>query len=96
MTLQEAKDLRNQYLFLIGQKAKSLDIDIVDVIVIPLDNFSKFIAEYRKQFSYLSNDELLVNFPSKNYDVKVILDDNQGLVNILSDDISEYFNYKRN
>ncbi len=93
MTLQEAKTLRDQYLYLIGQKAKNLELRILDVIVIPIDNFQKFITKYRNKFSYLSNDELLTHFPSKQYDVKVIIDDNQGLINILSDDILEYYDY---
>lgn len=94
MTLEQAKNLRNQYKHLIGQKAKDIDANIHDVIVVPNDNFIAFISEYRMYMDEVTNDEMILSFPATSYSVKVIYDYDPEFVNILSDDISDYI--KRN
>lgn len=90
MNLDQAIALRDQYKHLIGQKAKDIDANIHDIIVAPDDNFNAFIAEYRMYMDEVTNDEMILNFPSKSYSVKVIYDYDPEFVNIISDDISEY------
>lgn len=94
MTLEQALKTRDQYKHLVGQKAKDVDANIHDVIVVPNDNFGAFIAEYRMYMDEVSNDEMILSYPSKAYSVKVIYDYDPEFVNIISDDISEYI--KRN
>lgn len=94
MTLEQARKLRDQYKHLIGQKAKDIDANIHDVIVVPDDNFNAFIAEYRMYMDEVTNDEMVLRFPATSYSVKVIYDYDPEFVNIISDDISEYI--KRN
>ncbi len=78
---------------MVGQKAKNIDANIHDVIVVSDDNFTAFIAEYRKYMDEVTNDEMILSFPSKSYSVKVIYDYDPEFVDIISDDISEYIPY---
>lgn len=94
MNLEQARKHRDEYKHLIGQKAKDIEANIHDIIVVPDDNFSAFIAEYRMYIDEVTNDEMISNFPSSSYSVKVIYDYDPEFVDIISDDISEYV--KRN
>lgn len=90
MNLQQAKQIRDKYLNLKGQKAKDFDANIYDVIVVPVDNFEGFISEYRMYMDDITNDEMILKYPSKNYTVKVIYDLDPDFVDIYSDDIGVY------
>ena len=90
MQLEKAKQLRDNNRLLIGQKGKDLDAKIFDVIVVPDDNLVRFISQYRIYTNEISNDEMLLNFPSKSFSVKVIYDTDPEFVNIIQDDISVY------
>jgi hypothetical protein len=93
MNLEQAKILRDQHKHLIGQKALVIDANIHDIIIVPYDNFGAFITEYRMYMDEVSNDEMILNFPSKSYSVKIIYDDDPEFINISSDDISEYIKH---
>lgn len=71
--------------FVIGQKG--IEFIIIDVIIIPVDNSTDFLDEYRKSFPNVSNDELSMGYSSKEYVVRVIYSVD---VNILAEDISTY------
>lgn len=90
MTLEQAIILRNQYLNLIGQKGKDIDANIFDVIVTPIDGFERFLAQYRDDLKDVSNDEMIYDFPSREYAVKIIYDYDPEFVDIIFDDVSEY------
>jgi hypothetical protein len=94
MQLEKAKQLRDNNRLLIGQKAKDLDANIFDVIVVPDDNLVPFISEYRMYTNKVSNDEMLLNFPSKSFSVKVIYDIDPEFVDIYHDDISLYIDHQ--
>ncbi len=65
MTLEQAKQKRDEHKHLIGQRAKDADANIHDVIVIPVDNLGGFLSEYRMYIDEIGNDEMLMNYPSK-------------------------------
>ncbi len=89
MTLIEAKILRDKGIILIGKNAKGLDCKIIDVIVIPSENASYFFDEYRKYSDVISNDKMILKYPSKAYAVRVILDYNIDS-DVIAEDISTY------
>lgn len=90
MNLEQAKQTRDKHETLKGQRAKDVDANIYDVIVVPVDNFGDFISEYRMYMDNVSNDEMILKYPSKNYVVKVIYDLDPEFVDIYSDDIEVY------
>jgi hypothetical protein len=90
MTFEEATQKRDQHRHLIGKKAKDIDANIYDVIVVPQDGFDRFLSEYRTHLDDISNDEMLLNYPSKEYGVKVIYDYDPEFVDIVTDDLDEY------
>lgn len=93
MNLQEARTLRDNYLFLIGQPAiADMDIKITDVIVCPIDNIQKFLDLYLDSlhFAHKANDELLSQFNSKDYVVRVVTDADPSFVVAAWDDIDSY------
>ena len=92
MNLQEAKQTRDKHKSLKGQRAKDVEANIYDVIVVPVDNFGGFISEYRMYMDDITNDEMILKYPSKNYAVKVIYDLDPEFVDIYSDDIEVYIN----
>ncbi|HWJ30286.1 MAG TPA: hypothetical protein VNS32_27370 [Flavisolibacter sp.] len=92
MNLEQARQVRDKYKYLIGQKAKDLDANIYDVIVVPDDNLKEFIEEYRINMDDLDNDEMLLNYQSRSYSVNVIYDVDPEFVNIYSENISLYWN----
>jgi hypothetical protein len=94
MKLSAARELRDKYKSLIGQPMKGTNTyQIFDVIVTPDDCLHEFIIEYRNCIYFDGDSDTLINaFPSKEYSVKVIIDDNMGMNNIMYDDINEYLN----
>lgn len=97
MTLKEAIALRDSYQFLKGQKIHPpISANIVDVIVVPTDSPAQFLSIYREELDFTteSNDELLQNFPSKDYSVHVVSDIDPEFVDIYWEDISSYLSRK--
>ncbi len=94
MTIEQAITLRNQYVNLIGEKAKDIDANIFDVIVTPVDGFERFLNQYRDDLKDVSNNEMIISFPSREYVVKIIYDYDPEFVDIYSDDIFDYLNRK--
>ena len=94
MTLEQAIPLRDQYLDLIGKKAKDFEANIFDVIVVPVDGFERFLTQYRDDLKDISNNEMIISFPSRDYAVKIIYDYDPEFVDIYSDDIFDYLNRK--
>ncbi|WP_121357699.1 hypothetical protein [Flavisolibacter nicotianae] len=90
MKLEQAIALREQYANLIGQKAKDLDAHVFDVLVVPVDGFQRFISEYRDNLEDVSNDEMLLDFPSREYTVKVLYDTDPEFVDLYTDDLYEF------
>ena len=90
MNLEQAKQTRDKHRNIKGQRAKDLNANIHDVIVVPVNNFGGFISEYRMYMDEISNDEMILKYPSKTYAVKVIYDLDPEFVNIYSDDIEVY------
>lgn len=90
MTLEQARELKAKYKHLIGQKAKDIDANIHDIIIVPDDNFHSFISEYRMYMDDISNEEMILKFPSNSYSVKIIYDYDPEFVDIITDDISVY------
>jgi len=90
MNLEQAKKIRDEHENLKGQRAKDFDANICDIIVVPSDNFNNFISEYRMYMDNVSNDEMILKYPSKTYTVNVIYDLDPDFVNIYSDDIGLY------
>lgn len=92
MNLDQAKQVRNTYKNLVGQKAKDIDANIYDIIVAPVDNFEEFISEYTMNMNDISNGEMILKYPSKSYMVKIIYDIDPEFVNVYYDDIDVYIN----
>ena len=90
MTLEQARETRNNYKHLIGEKAREGSANIHDVIIVPNDNFGAFINEYRMYMDDLDNDEILLDYSTNTYSVKVIYDADPEFVDIYFDDISVY------
>jgi hypothetical protein len=92
MTLQEAIEIRNKYLKLVGMNSPLFGTEIIDVIVEPLGVGDKFVSRYvelLREFGSTSNDILLSIFEADNYRVVAVLDDGY-LTHIAFDDIKEY------
>jgi len=92
MTLEQAKQTRGKYLKIIGMTSP-LGMLIIDVIAEPLgigDNFRTNYFKLIREFDNVSNDKMLDNFKSDNYQVTAVLDYDGGLTNLAFDDISEY------
>lgn len=94
MNLDNAKQLRDKYQKLKGQKGKDINAKIYEVIVVPVDNFIGFISEYREYMDDISNDEMISDYPSNEYGVKVIYDYDPEFIDIYSDDIEKYLDLK--
>lgn len=90
MTLEQAVSLRNEHKDLVGKRAKDIDAKIFDVIVVPVDGFERFLSQYRDDLKDVSNDEMIFDYPSREYAVKVIYDYDPEFVDIVYDDVFEY------
>lgn len=91
MTLEESITIREQYLKIIGTKGVS-GLEIIDVIIEPLTNMTKFRDEYVsliRQNKHAPNDILLRVFKSDNYKVSAVLS-TDGITQFAFDDINEY------
>jgi len=101
MNIEQAKKQRDEYRFIIGQKAKVPfnDLTIVDVIAIPVKNRDRFVIEYRGADWPVNNDALCSLFEPNEFEVGVVLateeELNHGLIDVRVDDISEYFDRKK-
>ncbi len=90
MDLKKARQLRFEYLNLIGQRAKNAEANIYDIIVVPNEHSEQFFLDYRFYLKEVSNDEMLQNYSSKDYSVHVIYDFDPEFVNVYEDNISDY------
>jgi len=92
MNLEEAKELRDNHIKLIGMD-NPLKKDIVDVIAEPLGVGETFRTNYIQllmQHGDVTNDNLLKNFKSDKYQVSVVLDLEGGMTTFGFDNIDEY------
>lgn len=100
MTLQEAKELRKNYLFLIGQEAVDRQGIIAELVVCPNSNYREFIhCLHENEVGFLVNDldeelidELLEEFESEDYNVTVIYESN--IIEFRYGDIDPYLSRK--
>jgi len=92
MNLEEAKELRDNHIKLIGMD-NPLKKDIVDVIAEPVGIGETFRTNYIQllmQDGDVTNDNLLENHKSDKYQVSVVLDLDGGMNKFGFDDIEEY------
>jgi hypothetical protein len=83
MVKEEAEKLREEYLFLIGQKGKDMDYVIDDILIVPLNDPAKGVSD-------------LIDNPSKTFHtgeyIVVVVFDADG--NYLFEDIALYTDRK--
>ena len=92
MTIDEAKQKRNEYKSIIG-KTSPIGLEIVDVIVEPLNIGKSFMDKYFHLMRYshpVDNDKLLEGFKSDSYKAAVVLDTDGDMESFMLDDIELY------
>ena len=91
MTLQEAKLIAGKKIDLIGSEDNNTGCIIMDVIVEPLMNIDKFREKYiflKRSDTDVSNELLLSEFPSKDYQVSFVLSTDGEWVGLIFDDVN--------